>query len=193
MLNPTEWVDVLERGLSVRHACTQQCNDPFTLLALSAAATAVGTGISAYGTIATGNYQKKASEYTAKQMDVRAKDEQAAGQREAAEYGRKKDLALSRGQTLNASGGFTATDPTSLGIADEIAKYGTLQEQTALYGGEARRSATEAQAKGTRFEGDFGKYSSNIKAAATIANGGATIIDRFSPKPASTGSSLRYG
>lgn len=182
------------------------CFDPVTLAVIAAGATAASTGVSAMGTIAGGKAAQQSAEYQAKQLDEKAKLEResgmmelAGGQKEAAEYKRRKELALSAGQARAASSGFSATDPTSLALADEIARYGTLQEETAVYGGTTKRAASEAQARvyqaqgaGSRYEGKVAKKASKIKAAGTILEGISTIAGRFGGG-FSTGSAARYG
>lgn len=168
---------------------------------LGTTATIVGTGVSAVGTIAAGRAQarqaqaaglagKQAADYEAAQLEMRGKEEQAAAQREAEEYRRRKELALSTGQARAAASGFSATDPTALALADEIAKYGTLQEQLATYGGTSRRAGLEAAATGERFSGQSA-YEAGLKtaksirrgsyfdAASTILGGVSTLADKY--------------
>ena len=176
---------------------------------LAVGATVAGTAVSAAGTIAGGKAQQQSSEFQAKQIEEKARQEREAGlvqlaqsQNEAAQYKRRKELALSTEQTRGAAGGFSATDPTSLAIADEIARYGTLQEGMAVYGGTSRRAGAEAQARsfenqaaGTRYEGEAARTASKWKAASTILGGVSTIATRFAPSPAyaSEASPYRYG
>ncbi len=189
MLNPRAWGLGSAGGPFMPLALL----DPITIAAT--VATVAGSVVSAAGTIAGGKAAQKSAEFEAAQLDVRAKDEMASGQREADQLARKKELALSTLQTNAAASGFSATDPDALAKADEIARYGTLQEKTALYGGESRRSSMEAQAEGRRYEGEVAKIGSRYKAAATILGGAATIADRYAPRPRSSaeGSGLRYG
>lgn len=151
---------------------------------VSGLATAAGAGVSAAGTIVSGHAQRAAANFEARQLDERAKEEQAASQIEAQQLGRRRNLALSALQTRAAASGFSATDPTTLQIGDEIAKYGTMQEQTALYGGSARRRHLEAEASGTRYTGEARRVASNYTAAATVLGGVSNLALRYgSPKP----------
>jgi hypothetical protein len=189
---------------------------------------AAGTVVSAAGTIASGQSAnrigqmerdrlvaqgiatKQASDYEAAQLDIQANDEFASAQREAQQQGRQKRLALSRLQAVGAAGGFTATDPSSLALADEIEKYGTLQEQMSMYGGESRRSGLRAAAEGRRFSGDSALASayasgdiaaaegrskrdaSYMSAAGTIISSGSSMYEKYAKsKPVTSG--LRYG
>lgn len=160
--------------------------------AISAITTVASTGVTAAGTIAAGKQQEAAAKFEAQQLEMRAKEEQAAAQREAEQYRRKKDMALSTLQARSASSGFTATDPTTLAIADEIARYGTMQEQMAMYGGKSRRAGNEAQAQAARMEGAAARQGSYYSAAGTILGGISTVANRLN-KPTPSGGSFRYG
>ncbi|MCK9549141.1 hypothetical protein [Aquamicrobium sp.] len=161
---------------------------------VSTAATAAGTIVGAQGALAQGKAAQAAAEYKAEQLDIRAKEEQAAAQRDAQELRRRKDLALSELQAKSAASGFSATDPTSLALADEIARYGTMQEQMAMYGGASRRKGLESEAFASRFEGRMARQASKYDAASTILGGVSTIAGRFAPAPGMPAqSSYRYG
>lgn len=177
-------------------------------------ASMAGTAVTAIGTIASGSAQadyyarqgaatKEAADFEAKQLDIKAKDEFAAGQRDMLQLRRQKNLALSQLQARGASSGFSATDPSNLALADEIEKYGSLQEMTALYGGESKAKDLRLSAAGRRFTGDttaslYSDYSDSIRtgsylnAAGTILGGASTMATRFGSlrPPATTG---RYG
>jgi hypothetical protein len=149
------------------------------LAVISAVAGLAGSFVQAQGTIAAGKAAQQAANYEAAQLDVKAKEEQAAAQRDAFEHGREKDLALSKLQANAAASGFSATDPTALAIADEIAKYGTYKEQMAMYGGESRRTGIEAQAFGRRMEGKAAMQGARYSAAGTILGGISSMAGRF--------------
>jgi hypothetical protein len=146
---------------------------------IAAVASMVGAGVQAAGTIAAGKDAQKAANYEAAQIDIRAKEEQAAAQRDALEYRHKKDLALSELQSKSAASGFSATDPTTLALADEITKYGTVQEQMAMYGGTSRRTGLEAQAAGRRMEGAAARKGAAYSAAGTILGGISSMADKY--------------
>ena len=169
-------------------------------------AQAAGTALTALGSIASGRAAaaqgragQQAAEFEAKQLDIKSKEEKAAGQQEMLQYRRQKNLALSRLQTVGAGSGFSATDPTSLALADEITKYGTFQEQLALFGGTARERDLQLAASGRRFEGAsalaLGKAKRNasyLNAAGTIIGGVSSMADKYAKRrsPSTVG---RYG
>lgn len=148
------------------------------LAALSAIASIAGTVVSAAGTIAAGKAQQQAAEYQAKQQELKAKEEQAAAQRDAEQYKRKKELTLSTLQTKAAGSGFSASDPTSLALADEITKYGTYQEQLAMYGGTSRAAGLESQAMLSRMEGKAKMSAARSSATGTILGGISSMAGR---------------
>jgi hypothetical protein len=172
-------------------------------------ASVVGTGLTAAGTIAAGRsaaaqgkFAQQAADYEAAQLDIRAKEEKAAAQREAREFQRRKEHALSSVQARGGAGGFSATDPTALAIADELARYGTLQEQTAQYGGNSRMAGTYAQANARRMEGDMARFEGNAKKNASYINAASTIMggisdlgSKYNPKGAGgwKTTTYRYG
>lgn len=155
------------------------------LPAIAAIATLAGSAVSAMGTIAAGKSRQQAAEYEAAQLNVKAKEEQAAAQREAFDAARKKELTLSTLQSRAAASGFEATDPTALALADEISRYGTYQEQMAMYGGESRRIGIDAQAQGRRMEGAAARQGAAYSAAGTILGGISSMANKYSqPKGA---------
>lgn len=141
---------------------------------IGAVLSVVSSVVGAMGTIASGRAQAaamqaqaQAAQYQAAQLDIQAQEEQAAAQREAEEYKHKQKLAESKLQARSASSGFSATDPTALALAQEIVRYGTYQQQLAMYGGTSRRAGLEAQAEAKRLEGRVS--SMNAKAARKAA------------------------
>lgn len=146
---------------------------------VSAVAGAAGSYVSAQGTLAAGKAADQAAKYEAAQLDIKAKEEQAAAQRDMFDQRREKELTLSKLQSNAAASGFSATDPTALALQDEIEKYGTYKEQMAMYGGQSRRTGIEAQAHGTRMTGAAKRIASRSEAGATILGGISTMAGKF--------------
>lgn len=138
-----------------------------------------GSAVTAAGTLAAGEQKQATLDYEAKQLKAKSLEEQAVGQQEASEYKRKKGLALSSLQAKSAASGFSATDPTSLALADEMAKYGTLQEQLAMYGGTSRRAGLEAEAEGRRMEGRAARTGAVYSALGTILGGVSSFASKY--------------
>jgi hypothetical protein len=146
---------------------------------LALVASLAGTAVSAIGTIAAGKAQAQAANYEAAQLDIKAKEERAAAQREALEKKRETDLLLSRHQALTANSGLGTTDPTILDQTGEIADYGTYQQAMTQYGGESRAAGLESQASATRLTGKAAQQGAMYAAAGTIINGASSMFDRF--------------
>jgi hypothetical protein len=162
------------------------------LTAISAIAGLAGSFIQARGTIAAGKAAQVNANYEAQQLDLKAKEEQAAAQRDAEEEGRRKDLALSKLQSNAAASGFSATDPTALQLADEISRYGTYQQQLTEYGGQSRRTGLEAQAEGKRLEGAAARKGASYAAAGTILGGISSLASKYNPATTKTSAPAYY-
>jgi hypothetical protein len=157
------------------------------LAIITTIASVAAAGVSAAGTIAAGNAAKDqgkteqaVANWEAAQADIKAKDERASGQRDALQLRRQKNLALSSLQANAAASGFTATDPTSLALADEISSYGTTQEQMAMYGGESRAQGLTMAAAGRRAGGRMAADLGRAKQTASYFNAGSTILGGIS-------------
>ena len=153
------------------------------MAALALIATLAGTAVSAVGTIAAGQAkaqeaeaQARAQEFQAAQLDVAAKEEKASAQRDMFELRHRKELALSQLQSKAAGSGFSATDPTALQIGDEISKYGTYQEQMAMYGGEAKSRDAQFSAAAKRYSAGMSREIGSSYKTASYLSAGGTIL-----------------
>lgn len=144
-----------------------------------AALAAIGTLVSAVGTVAGGVAAKKDSDFQATQLDAKAKEEMASSQREAAQSKEQATLANSRAQALAASsGGGAGTDaPTIVKLMSDTAGQGQLNADTQLYTGYSRAAGLTDQAAAARrtgkasllggILGGFGQAASGISKAVT--------------------------
>lgn len=160
---------------------------------LAPIATVAGTVVSYAGTMAAGKSAKAAAEYEAQQQEIAAKEERAAAQRDAEQLRRRKTLALSNLQTNAAASGFSASDPTVLNLAEDISRYGTVQEQMAQYGGESRAAGRRAQAEAARMSGRAAMQGAQYRAIGTVLSGITSLADRYNPsRRAGAGASSPY-
>ena len=168
---------------------------------LAAGATAaVGSIMAGKAAQAEGEAKQYAANLEAANLNVKAKDDRALAQRDAFELRRKKEMALSSLQSRAAASGFMPTDPSSLALADEISKYGTVQEQMAQYGGQSAARNTRFAAWGKTYEGQLAKTfgdnamtRSYVGATGSILGGIGGGISQYSSmtrRPSTTG---RYG
>lgn len=197
------------------------CYDPVTLAVIGATTAVAGGGVSAMGTLAAGKDSEQAylakqknNEYLAKQLEDKARREREAGKNELAgaqvtadELRRRKELALSNLQAKSAAGGFSATDATSLKLAEDMEGYGTLQERRAVDAGQIKRAGSEAEARtydaqagGLRYEGwaaaqagRAARRQSRIGAAGTILGTVSNLALRFGSPGGSSSSPYRFG
>lgn len=115
----------------------------------------IGTLISAGATIAGGVAQNNAAKFEAQQMDMKAKEETAASQRDAMAKTREGNLINSRAQAIAASSGAGAgTDaPTIVSIMSRTAGEAQYNAGTSMYGGDSRARGLRDSAKGKRASG----------------------------------------
>lgn len=137
----------------------------------------IGALVSGVGTIAQGVAANNAAKFEAQQMDMKAKEERAASQREAAQDRKEAQLAMSRQQALAAaSGGGSGVDaPTIVKLMSDTAGQGELNAQMRMYGGEQRARGLMDSAKARRmsgrasllgsFAGGFGQAAKGISGA----------------------------
>lgn len=157
-------------------------------------ASLAGTAVSAIGTIASGQAAARAAEMQARQLELNAKNEFAAGQREAQDEAHKTKLILSRLQNNASSGGFSGTDPTALDLTGDVAKYGTYRQQVAQYGGENRAEGLRTQAAAARETGKAELTGSYFRAGGTLLSGfGGTLYDKYGFGAPGKGTASPYG
>lgn len=120
-----------------------------------AALAAIGSLVSAVGTIGAGVAEKKSDDFQATQLDMQAKEQKAASQREAAQSTDEATVANSRAQALAASsgGGAGSDAPTIVKLMSGIAGQGQFNADTQLYGGYSRAAGLNDQAGAKRRSG----------------------------------------
>lgn len=156
----------------------------------------IGSVVSAFGTIAAGAAAKRSADYQAAQLEIKAKEEKAAAQREAGEVARQKRLVQSRQQAVLAASGGGALDETALDLAGDVEREGTYRELAVRYGGDERAKGLRAQATAARMSGQAAMTGAIFDAAGGVMKGASTFFDSFGGgKPTGTGSGsyLRYG
>jgi hypothetical protein len=166
------------------------------LATVAAVASLASGALTAVGTIAAGNaakqqgqLQNQMSLFEAKQMEIKANDEFGAAQQRADQLGRQKRLALSTLQSRAAGSGFTATDPSTLALADEIETYGSMQEGAALFGGERAQADLRTGAGARRYEGAIADSMGRFKQTQSYLSAGGTILGSI----ANAGMNYKYG
>lgn len=148
------------------------------LATIATIASVAGTVVSAVGTIAAGQAAARDAEFQAQQLDIQAKDEFAASQREAEEIRRNKELVLSRQQALASASGMGATDDSIVSLAAETAGFGKYQELSALAAGAMRRRNAEYGAASARATGQAQKTGALFQAGGTILGGFGNVFQQ---------------
>lgn len=136
---------------------------------------AVGTLVSAGGTLMAGASANRAAKFEAAQLEARGKAEQAAESRNAAETARLSRIKASRAQAVGAASG-GGVDENLLGEIAEEGEYGVL---SALYRGEEARKGRVVQAAARRAEGKAAMQNATFKAAGTLIGGGGNIAAKY--------------
>jgi len=143
---------------------------------LSTVATIAGTAFSVIGNIREGNAQRAQAEQQAKEAEVASKNAFAESSREAAQYKREKEYALSTAQARGAASGVGR----SLDIEAEIASFGDDQVGTSISRGLAEKDRLLRSAANYRATGKAAQTAGYIGAAGA-AFGGATnyLADKY--------------
>lgn len=115
----------------------------------------IGALVSAVGTIAGGVAEKRNADFEAQQMEMKAKEETAAAQRDAVQKRREGILVNSRAQALAAASGAGAGDdaPTIVKLMSQTSGEADYNARSSLYGGFSRSSGLMDSAKGRRASG----------------------------------------
>jgi hypothetical protein len=176
------------------------CFDPGTMLmAGSLAASAVGTGMQAAGTIAGGNaaaqagaMQQQAANYQAAQDQENAGQAFAAGQRQMLSDQDKTRLAIS---SLRAGAGAAGVDPgtgTAATLAGSIARRGSYNAAMDMFNGASTATGLQNKAQGEIYTGQAdliggqeAQSASQLAALGTIAGGAGSLFKGYGQYPAS--------
>ena len=134
---------------------------------------ALSAGLSGIGTIAAGVAEKNAADYEAQQLEMKAKEETAAAQREAIDKRREGTIINSRAQALAAASGAGAgTDaPTIVKLMGKTAGEAEYNAGTSMYGGKSRAAGLRDSAKGRRASGKASLLGSVFSGFGSAAGG----------------------
>lgn len=141
---------------------------------------AVGTALTAGGTIMAGNAADAAGHYKAQVERGQAGVARASGQRQMFEQQRETNLTLSKLQATAASSGGSASDPTILKLGGDIAARGQYAGLIDLFNGENKARGLEDQATADIFEGKTKRDASYVTAAGTILKGAGSMYGNLS-------------
>lgn len=173
--------------------------DPLT--ATSVGISALSTGMSAAGTLMGGNaqadatgfgrfYELIAAQNRQQELKNAADETRAAGQRQAFEYDRNKDLALSRARAVAAASGGGATDTSVVNTMAGIEAQGEYQKAMEMYGAETRARQLETASQNAMIEAFNNDQATQYQAKAlrrkarsdafgTILSGAGSALDKY--------------
>lgn len=130
-----------------------------------------GTAVSAVGAIASGNAQKSASDYNAKQGFINA----AAARRDATENARRQRRMNRKNAGTIRNQGFVAMD-----VLEDQVREGELKALDLLHAGEVKAIGLESGAALDRMQGKAAQRAGYFSAAGTLLKGGASIAGGMS-------------
>jgi len=131
---------------------------------------AIGTAVSAIGSIQQANAAADAARFNA----ARNQQNAAAERRAAAEQARREER-LGR----KRMGALRAIDPDKLDLLEDSAIEEELNIQTILHGGEITAMGLEQSAALDRARAKAAHQAGRISAASTLLEGGAKVADRL--------------
>lgn len=136
---------------------------------------AASTVIGAVGAIKQGQDAKTQAQAQALALTNKANADAAASQRQAIDYRRQAQYAMSRGQALAAASGAGATDPTVVNILGQISGEGEYRALTSLYTGETGEQNALSDAQASRNEGDAAARAGVLRGVSTVLSGGTNL------------------
>lgn len=158
----------------------------------SATVSALMTGVSAVGSIASGNAKAGEANSEAAQLNQNANAAMGAAERNAIVTNQNTALTLSKAQANAAASGALASSPTAINDMAAIQKQGTYAALTDLYNGETTANADQYQAQMTKYQGQQAQLAGYFDAAKTIAGSGTakTLFEKYGNSgPSGVGSS----
>lgn len=176
--------------------------DPATMvMGGSLALTALGSGVSAGGTLASGSAAKTAGEmqatalrnesrFTATQLKQNAATARATGGRAAIDTEQQSRMAQSELTAKAAGSGLSASGATPTAIGGQIAQRGEYLSLMDVASGENKARGFENEATATEFQGEVGaesaiyqgdaaKIGSLYSAAGTLASGAGSLFQQY--------------
>lgn len=137
----------------------------------TAAVPLVATAFNVGSKVVQGRAQKKAADSEARQMEANARRVRERGQAESEEIQRQTARTMSDAQAIQASSGFSGSDPSSIRQIAKIAGVGKHNELAALYEAEQEASGIERGAAATKRAGRSARNAAFMGAASTAFSG----------------------
>lgn len=146
-------------------------------------ASVLGTGISAIGAIKQGEAAQQEAEFKAKQLEQKANEERAVGQRQMFDKRRQTDLVQSQLRARAAGSTGDTTDTGVLNLGGQIETLGEYDALGAMYRGENAARGYQDMASAARLSGENAKTASYWKAGGTLLDGVSSLSSKLSKTP----------
>ncbi len=137
---------------------------------------AIGTGLTAAGTVYGGVQAQAGADAEAKQLKAKGDEDLAIGQRRAMQAKREKELTQSRIRAVSAASGGGADDDSITNLMEGVEQQGDYNSMLELYQGRASQGKLYASAANRRAEGDSALTGSFLGAAG---RGASSIYGRY--------------
>ncbi len=123
-----------------------------------------------------GQQARQGAEYEAAQMRQNAGEAQASAQHAALDVDRQSQLIASRALAVAAASGGGASDPGVVSLMAKYAQEASYKKAVALYGGDERARAMNAQADAKQFEGKNVALNSDMVAGSQLFGATTTLM-----------------
>ena len=145
------------------------------MLPLAIASTVASTAVGAAGQMAAGQNAAAMGQYQAQEYEQQGETATATAQRSMEDERRKTGLVESTLQARAAGGGGSATAPSTLNVAGNIAKRGEYNALMHLSEGENQQAGLENQGQAAAYGGKIAQMGDTYSAAGTIAGGAGSF------------------
>lgn len=167
--------------------------DPFTLTAISTAATVIGGGVSAYGAAAKGSadqamygYQAGVAQLNAKIAKQNADYTREAGGTVAYQSGLKTGQVVGQQKVAQSASGIDVNTGSAAKVRADTLQLGELDQQTIrtnyakkAYGYEVEAATKQAEAGADLVAGSEAKKASNINVASSILGTVSSVSSKW--------------
>lgn len=134
-----------------------------------------GTILSTAGTVAAANSASAVGDWEARQMEERAKAEQAAASQEAENRRKEAEFVMSRARAVGAQSG-GGIDYGLLGDIEEEADY---RVGMAIVEGDERAKGTRMQSAAARADGQMKRNAGYLRAGRSLLAGGDSLMEKY--------------
>lgn len=152
---------------------------PLDLNAIGGGLSSVGLGVSSVSRLMQGVAQRQAASATAGQLRQNADAAAASSERTAADIATQTQLITSRALAVAAGSGGGASDPTVIDLIARDAQRGAYMQSVALYGGQDRARALNAQADVTEYEGKAAERTGIEEGVVGLAGGATNLLKTY--------------